>query len=68
MIEFEVVLSPLKALAAQTEAIGNRIGPELPQMKQEACVTVDFFGRSWTLPALPRACARGVLVARTGRL
>jgi hypothetical protein len=44
MIEFEVMLSPLKALAAQTEATGNRIGPELPRMKQEARVTVDFLG------------------------
>jgi hypothetical protein len=44
MIEFEVMFSPLKALAGQTEATGNRIGPELPRLTQEACVTADFLG------------------------
>jgi hypothetical protein len=68
MIEFEALFSPLKALAPQTGATGNRIGPELLRLKQEACVTADFFGPSWTFLSLPRACARGVLVARTGRL
>jgi hypothetical protein len=68
MNEFELMFSPLKAPAEQTEATGNRIGPELPRLKQEACVAADFFWRSCAFLTLPRACARGVLVARTGRL
>jgi hypothetical protein len=68
MIEFEAMFGPLKALAAQTEQAGNRIGPELPRLKQKAGVSADFFGPSSTLLTLPRACARGVVVARTGRL
>jgi len=68
MIQFEAMFGPLKALAAQTEETGNRIGPELPGLKQKAGVSADFFGPSSTLLTLPRACARGVVVARTGRL
>ncbi|WP_334400172.1 hypothetical protein [Bradyrhizobium sp. AZCC 2289] len=64
----EVMFRPLKALAEQTEQTGNRIGPELPRLKQKAGVPADFFGPSSTLLTLPRACARGVVVARTGRL
>ncbi len=33
MIEFEVMIRPIKALAALGEEIGNRIGPQLSQMK-----------------------------------
>jgi len=36
IIEFEVMIRPIKALAALGEAMGNRIGPQLSQMKAEA--------------------------------
>ncbi|MGB8398744.1 hypothetical protein [Bradyrhizobium sp.] len=36
MIEFEVMIRPLKALEALAGEMGNRIGPELAQMKQAA--------------------------------
>jgi hypothetical protein len=36
MIEFEVMIRPLKALQALSDAMGNRIGPELTRLKQAA--------------------------------
>jgi hypothetical protein len=33
MIEFEVMVRPIKALAALGEEMGNRIGPELSRLK-----------------------------------
>src|SRR4030081_2811286 len=36
MIEFEVMVRPIKALQARGEAMGNRIGPELARLKQAA--------------------------------
>lgn len=36
MIEFEVMIRPIKALAALGEEMGNRIGPQLSRMKAEA--------------------------------
>ena len=36
MIEFEVMIRPIKALAALGEEMGNRIGPQLSQLKQAA--------------------------------
>jgi hypothetical protein len=36
MIEFEVMIRPLKALEVLSEQMGNRIGPQLAQLKQEA--------------------------------
>ena len=36
MIEFEVMVRPIKALAALGEQMGNRIGPELSRLKQLA--------------------------------
>jgi hypothetical protein len=36
MIEFEVMIRPIKALQALGEEIGNRIGPQLSQMKAAA--------------------------------
>ncbi len=36
MIEFEVMIRPIKALAVLGEEMGNRIGPQLSQMKAEA--------------------------------
>lgn len=36
MIEFEVMVRPIKALAALGEEMGNRIGPELSRLKQRA--------------------------------
>jgi hypothetical protein len=36
MTEFEVMIRPLKALAALSEAMGSRIGPELTRLKQAA--------------------------------
>jgi hypothetical protein len=36
MIEFEVMIRPIKALAALAEEIGNRIGPQLARMKAAA--------------------------------
>jgi hypothetical protein len=36
MIEFEVMIRPFKALAALGEEMGNRIGPQLRQLKREA--------------------------------
>ena len=36
IIEFEVMIRPIKALAALGEEIGNRIGPQLRLLKQAA--------------------------------
>src|SRR5712671_3497421 len=36
MIEFEVMIRPIKALAALGEEMGNRIGPELIRLKAAA--------------------------------
>jgi hypothetical protein len=36
MIEFEVMIRPIKALQALGEEMGNRIGPELIRLKQAA--------------------------------
>ena len=36
MIEFEVMVRPIKALQALGEAMGNRIGPQLMQLKAAA--------------------------------
>jgi hypothetical protein len=36
MIEFEVMIRPIKALAALGEEMGNRIGPQLGQLKAAA--------------------------------
>jgi hypothetical protein len=36
MIEFEVMIRPIKALQALGEEMGNRIGPQLSQLKQTA--------------------------------
>lgn len=36
MLEFEVMIRPLKGLQALAEAMGNQIGPQLIQMKQMA--------------------------------
>jgi len=33
VVEFEVIIRPLRALSALSEAVGNRIGPQLLQMK-----------------------------------
>jgi hypothetical protein len=38
MVEFEVMIRPIKALAALGEEMGNRIGPQLSQLKQAAAV------------------------------
>jgi hypothetical protein len=36
MIEFEVMVRPIKALAAPGEEMGNRIGPQQSLLKQAA--------------------------------
>jgi hypothetical protein len=36
MIEFEVMIRPIKALAALGEEMGNRIGPQLSRLKESA--------------------------------
>jgi len=38
MIEFEVMVRPIKALTALGEEMGNRIGPQLTRLKQAAGV------------------------------
>jgi hypothetical protein len=38
MIEFEVMVRPIKALAALGEEMGNRIGPQLTRLKETAAV------------------------------
>ena len=38
MIEFEVMIRPIKALAALGEEMGNRIGPQLSRLKELAAV------------------------------
>jgi hypothetical protein len=38
MAEFEVTIRPIKALAALGEEMGNRIGPQLNQLKQAAAI------------------------------
>jgi hypothetical protein len=36
MIEFEVMIRPIKALQALGEEMGNRIGPQLARLKEAA--------------------------------
>ena len=36
MLEFEVMVRPIKALQALGEEMGNRIGPQLSQLKASA--------------------------------
>src|SRR5258706_5754627 len=36
MVEFEVMIRPIKALAALGEEMGNRIGPQLSRLKEAA--------------------------------
>ena len=36
MVEFEVMIRPIKALQALGEEMGNRIGPQLAQLKEAA--------------------------------
>jgi hypothetical protein len=43
IVEFEVTVRPIKALAALGEEIGNRIGPQLSLLKQAAGTP----GRIW---------------------
>jgi hypothetical protein len=38
MIEFEVMIRPIKALQALGEEMGNRIGPQLARLKEAAGV------------------------------
>ena len=38
MTEFEVLIRPIKALAALGEEMGNRIGPQLSLLKQAAAI------------------------------
>jgi hypothetical protein len=38
MLEFEVMVRPIKALAALGEEMGNRIGPQLAQLKAAAAI------------------------------
>jgi hypothetical protein len=40
MAEFEVMIRPIKALAALAEEIGNRIGPQLAQIKAGASLPI----------------------------
>ena len=42
MIEFEVMIRPIKALEALGEEMGNRIGPQLARLKQAAAARADF--------------------------
>ena len=39
MIEFEVMIRPIKALQALGEEMGNRIGPQLARLKEAAAVS-----------------------------
>jgi len=36
MVDFEVMIGPMKALQAVGEAMGNRIGPQLARLKEAA--------------------------------
>jgi len=40
MIEFEVMIRPIKALAALGEEMGNRIGPQLNALKAAAAAQI----------------------------
>lgn len=57
MIEFEVMIRPLKALEALAGEMGNRIGPELAQMKQAAGAPRAHFGRPGSPATPPRVLA-----------
>ena len=39
MVEFEVMIRPIKALAALGEQMGNRIGPQLSRLKEAAAAS-----------------------------
>ena len=67
MVEFEVMVRPIKAPAAQGEEIGNRIGPQRSLLKQAAGAPTPIVALLTPSP-LARACAGGGLVARIGRL
>jgi hypothetical protein len=68
MIEFEAGIRPSKMLQALRDEIGNRIGPEWGRIEARRGRHARFFGATCTVLTLPRACASGALVARTGRL
>jgi len=56
MTEFEVMIRPIKALAALGEEMGNRIGPQLARLKQAAAaqgrsrVIISDYGGFWQRP------------------
>jgi hypothetical protein len=64
MMEFKVMVRPIKALATPGDETGNRIGPQLSLLKQAAGVPrcIPLLMAS----PLARACAGGGLVARIG--
>ena len=59
MIEFEVMIGPIKALAAPGEQIGNRIGPQLAQSKPARPSGADFGHFRWQSRPFARLRARG---------
>ena len=67
MIEFEVMVRPIKALAALGEEMGNRIGPQLALLEAGRRASGADYGRFWRRRRPARALARaGGLVARIG--
>ena len=65
MIEFEVMVRPVKALTTLGEETGNRIGPQLSPLKQAAGAPMLTVALLMASPQA-RACAGGGLVARIG--
>jgi hypothetical protein len=68
MIEFEVVVCPLKVLAARGEGSREPDRPGVAAVEAGSRRHGVIFRVSCTLLTPPHACARGVLVARTARL
>ena len=68
MVEFEVMIRPIKALQALGEEIGNRIGPQLSRLKEAAAARALIVPLLMAPQAGPALARDGGLVARIGRL
>ena len=71
MIEFEVMIRPINAPAARGEELGTGIGPQRARLKELAAAQGGIrriFAAFGDGTRVLRACARGGLVARIGRL
>ena len=68
MTEFEVMIRPIKALAALGEEMGNRIGPQLARLKQAAARPALIMALLMAFRARPALARQGALWQGSARL